>query len=298
MKKREEHKIIVVGLPLGSNSTDLTKLVRQYGNPLEANVAVDASGKERGFGFVRFSDAETQKAAIAGLDKTLINGRTLNVRAVEERAMPTSKVTAKTRPCFDFSRGKCTRGADCKWAHIAPVADQAASRRPEWQKKRPDAAGDAATLLSDIPEDYCRKYQFGSCHRGDSCRWKHIIWKGSTAAAPAAAAPKCLPVSAPPAPSASAAPAGLGAKRPRAEVAGGAAAAPKAARVGGEQGEAGGYDPIEQLRGQLRAREAVWRSSNAGQDAGAAVPEEAKNRDVVWRALERKLARALEARVA
>ena len=34
------------------------------------------------------------------------------------------------------------------------------------------------------------------------------------------------------------------------------------------------------------------------QDAGAAVPEEAKNRDVVWRALERKLARALEARVA
>ena len=50
------------------------------------DMAVDADGKERGFGFVQFGDAATQAAAIEALDKRPLNGRTLNVRAVEERA--------------------------------------------------------------------------------------------------------------------------------------------------------------------------------------------------------------------
>ena len=58
---------------------------------------MDADGKERGFGFVRFADSATQQAAITGLDKTVVGGRTLNVRAVEERAMPASKITASKR---------------------------------------------------------------------------------------------------------------------------------------------------------------------------------------------------------
>jgi RNA recognition motif-containing protein len=82
---REQHKIIVVGLPPGSSSADLTKLVKPIGNPLSANMVIDADGRERGFGFVQFADAKTQSAAIAALDKTPLAGRTLNVRAVEER---------------------------------------------------------------------------------------------------------------------------------------------------------------------------------------------------------------------
>ena len=85
VKSSNQHKIIVVGLPPGSTSADLTKLVKPIGNPLNASMAVDAAGKERGFGFVQFNDAATQQAAIAALDKTALAGRTLNVRAVEER---------------------------------------------------------------------------------------------------------------------------------------------------------------------------------------------------------------------
>ena len=71
VKKREEHKIIVVGLPNGSTSAELTKLVKPYGNPLQANVALDADGKERGFGFVQFGDAAACDAAIKALDKSV-----------------------------------------------------------------------------------------------------------------------------------------------------------------------------------------------------------------------------------
>ena len=130
---RDQHKILVVGLPPGSSSTDLIKLVKPYGNPLNAHMAVDAEGKERGFGFVQFSDASTQQSAIAALDKTALAGRTLNVRAVEERApgggsfsgrggVGGSAATGKNkgRPCYDFARGMCARGASCKWAHMAP----------------------------------------------------------------------------------------------------------------------------------------------------------------------------------
>lgn len=57
---REQHKIIVVGLPTTSTGEDLLKLVRSYGNPLEAIHALDADGKPRGFAFVRFADGDAQ----------------------------------------------------------------------------------------------------------------------------------------------------------------------------------------------------------------------------------------------
>ena len=181
-KSREQHKIIVVGLPPGTTSADLTKLCKPVGNPLSCNMAVDADGKERGFGFVQFSDEATQQKAIAALNQKPLNGRTLNVRAVEERAPGAAKPErtaggTKGRPCYDFARGKCAKGAACKWAHVIPD-EGPSSRRPEWQKKR--ALAGSSTVpeqLHDIPEDYCRKYQLGTCHRGNSCRWKHLIWK-------------------------------------------------------------------------------------------------------------------------
>ena len=88
---------------------------------MQSNVAVDAEGKERGFGFVQFGDAQACEAAIKALDKSVFGTRTLNVRLVEERAQSTAKAMKSARPCFDFSKGKCTRGADCKWAHITPA---------------------------------------------------------------------------------------------------------------------------------------------------------------------------------
>ena len=43
------------------------------------------------------------------------------------------------------------------------------------------------------------------------------------------------------------------------------------------------------LQRQLSQKEAAWRAKHGGEGP---VPEQAKNRDVVWRALERKLQRS------
>lgn len=178
MKSHDKHKIIVVGLPSSATSDDLIKLAKPFGNPLDANLAVDAEGRPRGFAFVRFADDDAAKAAIEKLDKTELGGRTLHVRAVEQRDAPKPAGAAKGRPCFDFAKGRCKLGAACKWVHAAPSADGATSRRPEWQKSRPSADA-ASALLADIPENYCRKFQLGTCHRGKSCKWEHKLWKGS-----------------------------------------------------------------------------------------------------------------------
>ena len=302
-REREKHKILVVGLPPGSTSADLQKLVKPYGNPLNASMAVDADGRERGFGFVQFADAVTQQAAIAALDKMALAGRTLNVRAVEDRApadrggthsaaaaMPHSG--AKGRPCYDFGRtGKCARGAACKWAHIAPPKDGESSRRPEWQKKRPLAGDDvpASDVLSEIPDDVCRKYQLGSCHRGAACRWKHIIWKGASGAGASSSSSGA---------DASSTAEGVASKRAKTASTSAplsAAAAPRPVPIGGvgqELSAMSAAELAEELHERLERREADWRAAHAEYPSDEPVPDEVKLRDVVWRSLERRLERA------
>jgi len=287
VKKREEHKIMIIGLPSGSTSADLTKLVKPFGNPLSANVAVDADGKDRGFGFIQFGDGTAQAAAIAGLDKKDFGGRTLNVRAVEERAASTAKVSAsRSRPCFDFSKGKCTKGAACKWAHVAPPTAQdgggESSRRPEWQKKRP--AGTGAQALDSVPEDVCRKYQLGSCHRGAACRWKHVICK--VADVRSGAEGLAVPAAAESAKRARLSESGGAASKAACTAGGGAATSGMPVLVGGAA-----HTTVEELRDKLKAREASWRKANKAHPKAEPVPDEVKNRDVVWRALERMLQR-------
>ena len=287
-KSSNLHKILVVGLPPGSTSADLAKLVKPVGNPLNASLAVDADGKERGFGFVQFADAATQQAAIAALDKTALAGRTLNVRAVEERGPneSSSKRPAggeRGRPCYDFARGKCARGASCRWAHVAPPsaddAEAVRSRRPEWQKKR-SGATDAASVLADIPDDLCRKFQMGSCHRGEACRWKHVLWSGGGSG-------KCEPAAA-------AVDKAAAAKRPRPDgSAASSGVAPQRMRIGGS-GVLTPAAKVDDLRLRLKQREVEWREAHPEHPADEGVPEAMKRRDVVWKSMERQLAKALE----
>lgn len=298
-RQRELNKIMVVGLPTTSTSDDLLKLCRPFGNPLEASVAVDAEGKPRGFGFVRFGDDEAPEAAIKQLDKSVFQGRTLNVRHVEERDAPSipraAGSGAKARPCFDFARGKCAKGANCKWAHIKPPGgvggedeDGASSRRPDWQKKRPAAASAAPSdLLQDIPDDYCRKFQFGKCHRGASCHWRHELWRGGRSAkeadAPAAeGGTQARSLEQQPASSAIS----TSNKRSRASFA--HSDGPAAVRVKREEEDLAVR--MVDLRKRIARREAEWRSS-ADVGSSEAIPAAAKNKDVVWHAMERTLAK-------
>ncbi|MDE0145746.1 MAG: RNA-binding protein [Nitrospira sp.] len=83
-------KIYVGGLPYPTTETELTDLFVQHGNVDSAKIITDKyTGRSRGFGFVEMPSEEEGKAAIAALNGTQLDGRTLTVnqaRPQEARA--------------------------------------------------------------------------------------------------------------------------------------------------------------------------------------------------------------------
>ena len=62
--------------------------------------------------------------------------------------------------------------------------------------------------------------------------------------------------------------------------------------IGGIVATASAAEQAAELRERLEEREAAWRAAHPDHPADEPLPEEVKRRDVVWRALERKQARA------
>jgi len=149
---QERNKVIVVGIPTNSTAEDLRLLCKPFGAMQDATIVTDADGKGRGFGFVRFETEEAQLAAVEKLNKTMLKGRTLNVRVVEKRN-PTGTSTpagsGKGRPCFDFARGKCSKGSSCKWAHITPTARDGATDAAASAHKKRDLDAPVRAALRD-----------------------------------------------------------------------------------------------------------------------------------------------------
>ena len=82
--------IYISNLSFNIKDKDLNGFFIEYGETSSAKVIMDKmTGRSRGFGFVEMPDAEASKKAIAGLDGTVKDGRTINVteaRQKEERA--------------------------------------------------------------------------------------------------------------------------------------------------------------------------------------------------------------------
>jgi RNA recognition motif-containing protein len=73
-------KIYVGGLPYSATEPQLNDLFATHGTVESARVITDKfTGQSRGFGFVEMSTAEEAKAAIAALNGTQMDGRTLTV---------------------------------------------------------------------------------------------------------------------------------------------------------------------------------------------------------------------------
>ena len=81
--------IYVGNLSWQMTDEDLRTLFEQYGSVTSAKIVKDkTSGRSKGFGFVEMPDDEASKKAIAGLDGTTKDGRTIKVteaRQKEER---------------------------------------------------------------------------------------------------------------------------------------------------------------------------------------------------------------------
>ena len=73
-------KLYVGGLPYATTESQLNDLFGSHGTVASTRVITDKfTGQSRGFGFVEMSSAEEANAAIAALNGTQLDGRTLTV---------------------------------------------------------------------------------------------------------------------------------------------------------------------------------------------------------------------------
>ncbi len=79
-------KIYVGGLPFSATDSQLNDLFAPHGTVESAHVITDRStGQGRGFGFVEMSTGQEAKTAIAALNGTQMDGRTLTVNEAKPR---------------------------------------------------------------------------------------------------------------------------------------------------------------------------------------------------------------------
>lgn len=79
-------RIYVGNLPYSATDQQLTDLFGQYGEVTEATIIVDRdSGQSKGFGFVQMADDTAAREAIAALNGTMLNNRTIKVNEAQAR---------------------------------------------------------------------------------------------------------------------------------------------------------------------------------------------------------------------
>jgi len=80
-------KLFVGSLSWNTDDHGLREAFAPHGEITEATVITDRdSGRSRGFGFVTFADGEAADKALAALNQTELDGRTIKVDVAEERS--------------------------------------------------------------------------------------------------------------------------------------------------------------------------------------------------------------------
>ncbi len=80
------NKLFVGGLSFNTTDLGLRDGFARFGEIVEAKVILDRdSGRSRGFGFVTFADGAAAQAAIAEMNGTDFEGRTIKVNEAEDK---------------------------------------------------------------------------------------------------------------------------------------------------------------------------------------------------------------------
>jgi len=79
-------KLFVGGLSWGTTDEGLRQAFARFGEMSEAKVITDrTTGRSRGFGFVTFVEADDAKKAVAEMNGTELDGRSLKVEIAQEK---------------------------------------------------------------------------------------------------------------------------------------------------------------------------------------------------------------------
>lgn len=80
-------KLFVGSLSWNTSDEGLRQAFTRFGNVLESKVITDRdTGRSRGFGFVTFAQADEASSAIAEMDGSELDGRTIKVNEAQERS--------------------------------------------------------------------------------------------------------------------------------------------------------------------------------------------------------------------
>jgi cold-inducible RNA-binding protein len=80
-------KLFVGGLSWDTTDDGLRQAFQPFGDITEAKVITDRdTGRSRGFGFVTFAGDEAAKTAIAKMDGTSLDGKTIKVNEAQEKS--------------------------------------------------------------------------------------------------------------------------------------------------------------------------------------------------------------------
>ncbi len=141
-------KIYVGGLPYATTESQLDDLFAPHGTVESARVITDKfTGQSRGFGFVEMSTDEEAKAAIAALNETQLNGRTLTVNEAKPQEPRSAVAEASQRE----SAGRDTR-VRCPCCFTVGGIASEASHNPPDQQTRP-ARKRSAGMLCGIGQE-------------------------------------------------------------------------------------------------------------------------------------------------
>ncbi|HEX2347811.1 MAG TPA: RNA-binding protein [Ktedonobacterales bacterium] len=79
-------RIYVGNLPYNTDDAQLHQLFSAYGSVVDARVITDrTTGQSKGFGFVEMSTEDEARAAIAGLNGTMLGNRPLRIDEAADR---------------------------------------------------------------------------------------------------------------------------------------------------------------------------------------------------------------------
>ncbi|OWZ13931.1 hypothetical protein PHMEG_00012665 [Phytophthora megakarya] len=135
------------------------------------------------------------RAAIKGMHKKVVQGRTLNVRQLvpkdQFQAQKKEAPDASQRPCWLLRKGKCTKGDNCPFSHDIKdgefgncfefVQTGECKRGDKCKFSHPKKDEEETEKTSEpkqpqiVEKRVCYSFQNGRCHRGKKCLFVHEL---------------------------------------------------------------------------------------------------------------------------
>lgn len=81
-----ENNIFVKNIDKSTTEKDFEGLFVQFGNIFSSKISYDEQGKSRGYGYVQFEDKESTDKCLAGKNKLVLDGQTLEVTAFAQKS--------------------------------------------------------------------------------------------------------------------------------------------------------------------------------------------------------------------